>query len=241
MSVFKIAVCDDVAIERDMLCELLHQYDEKQIIYNFSCGEELIRSPLTFDLVFLDIYMNGMTGMETAKLLKEKNQKTSIVFLTSSKDYAVESYEINAFDYIVKPLKSSRLKAVWERFQIHYISRPKYYILNASGITEKLPYEKIEFLESDCHYVTIHTVDAEVFRILGKLDDIEKELDDARFLRCHKSYLINLDYTVAMDEDFLMTSGEYVSYRKRDKKQLQKIFSEYISSKAAHFMSRKSI
>lgn len=227
MSAYKIAVCDDVAIERDMLCLLLQQYDKGLIIRDFSCGEDLLGSHDKFDLVFMDIYMNGMTGMQTAKHLKANDMKTPIVFLTSSTDFAVESYEINAFDYIVKPLQSERLKAVWKRFVAQHKDEPKYYILNNTTKTQKLPYEKIEFLESDCHYVSIHMADGTSFRVLGKLDDFERELNDARFLRCHKSYLINLDLTKALDEDFLMSSGELVPYRKRDKKNLQKLFSEY--------------
>lgn len=228
MSVRKIAVCDDVAIERDMLCMLLHKCDKKTIIYKFASGEALLSSRKAFDLVFLDIYMDGMTGMETAKMLQKRNSKTPIVFLTSSPDFAVESYEIHAFDYIVKPLRPERLKAVWERFLSQYRQSPKFLVLNCPGKTEKLPYEQIEFLESDCHYVTIHMADGAMLRINGRLDDFEQQLDDVRFLRCHKSYLINLNLAEAMDEDFIMHSGNHVAYRKREKKQLQKTFCDYM-------------
>lgn len=229
MSVCRIAVCDDVYLERKILCELLQQLDSKQIIHDFSSGEDLLSSTQIYDLVFLDIYMNGITGMETAKKLKEKNPKSMIVFLTSSEEHAVESYEINAFDYIVKPLQIVRLSKVLERFRIYYHNLPKYYVLNTSGEAKRLPYGKIEFLESDCHYVIIHTVDGLVIKILGKLDNIEHELSDSRFLRCHKSYLVNLDYAKAMNDDFLMASGKLVPYRKREKKQLQNSFCEYLS------------
>lgn len=228
MSVRKIAVCDDVAIERDMLCTLLHRFDDKQLIRQFPCGEELLRSQERFDLVFLDIYMGGMTGMETARLLQSKNRKLPIVFLTSTADFAVESYEIRAFDYIVKPLQPKRLEMVWERFCSEYRRSPRFFVVNIAGKAEKLPYEQIEFLESDRHYVTIHMTDRASIRLQGRLDDLEQSFDDPRFLRCHQSFLVNLSLAEAMDEDFIMRSGVHVPYRKREKKKLQNIFCDYM-------------
>lgn len=224
----RIAVCDDVAMERDMLSMLLHKCDDRQMIYKFESGEALLCSEVNFDLVFLDIYMNGMTGMEAARILQRRKRKTPIVFLTSSADFAVESYEVHAFDYIVKPLRPERLKTVWERFNSQYRKKPRFLVINTCGKTEKLPYEQIEFLESDCHYVTVHMADGTALRVLGRLDDFEQQLNDARFLRCHKSFLINLSLTRAMEEDFLMHSGRQVAYRKRERKQLQKAFCDYM-------------
>lgn len=229
MAKCRIAVCDDAAIEREILCTMLHQYAPEQLLFQFSRGEDLLNSHEVFDLVFLDIYMDGMTGMETAKALHRKNENLSIVFLTSSADFAVESYEVQALDYIVKPLQGKRLRIVWERFLAQHQNIPKYLIVNYSGTTGKLSYDQIEFLESDRHYVTIHLSDGTALRIQGKLDDFEHQLDDSRFLRCHKSYLINLRLAEAMHESFLMHSGATVAYRKRDKKQFQRIFSRYAS------------
>lgn len=231
MSVHKIAICDDVALEREMLYLLLNETAKEQRIYQFASGEELLASKQIFDLVFLDIYMSGMTGMETARRLQQKSSRTLIVFLTSSPDFAVESYEVHAFDYILKPLQPQRLAEIWERF----ISRPKqnndFLILNSSAGTEKLPYEQIEYLESDRHYVTIHMADNSELRVQGRLDSFEQELDDSRFLRCHKSFLINLSLTQAMGDSFLMQSGKHVAYRKREKKLLQRLFCDYISDR----------
>ncbi len=229
MSILRIAVCDDVAIERDMLCELLQKWDKKSIIYKFSSGEELLYSKEGFDLVFLDILMCGITGMETARRLHERDCNIPIVFLTSSSDFAVESYEVNAFDYIVKPLQQKRLQTVWERFRLQYKEPVKFFVFSNCGKAVKLPYDQIEYLESDRHYVTIHIADGTTLRSQGRLDDFEKQLDDIRFLRCHQSFLINLSLTKAMDDEFIMCSGKRVAYRKRDKSQLKKVFCNYLS------------
>lgn len=228
MSVCRIAVCDDVEMEREILCMLLRKFDNKSIVYKFSCGEDLLRSSADFDLIFLDIYMNGMTGMETAKILHKKNSKVPIVFLTSSSDYAVESYEVHAFDYILKPMGVERFKEVWDRFLLQHRKNQRYFVVNCIGKTERLPYEQIEYMESDCHYVTFHMTDGSSIRINGRLDDIEQQLEDSRFLRCHKSFLINLNLTESMEKDFIMRSGSRVAYRKREKKQIQQVFYDYI-------------
>lgn len=231
MSLRKIAICDDEDIERDMLDSMLRDCDKNQLIYPFSSGEELLSSSEEFDLVFMDIYMKGMTGMETAKRLRQKKSKAPIVFLTSSSDFALESYEVHAFDYILKPLQPDRLRAVWERYCLEH-REPKFILLNNAGKTEKLPYDKIEYLGSDCHYVTVHLADGTDIRLHGRLDELEARLDDGRFLRCHKSFLINMHLAKAMEEDFIMQSGAGVPYRKRDKKALQRIFDEFMSRKA---------
>lgn len=228
MSIYRIAVCDDVDIERDILCTLLRQCDKQQVTFQFSSGEELLRSQENFDLIFLDIFMSGMTGMETAKALHERNSLTPIVFLTASPDFALESYEVHAFDYIVKPLQQKRLHEVWERFARQQKHKPGFLIIKDSVETTKLPYDQIEYLESCQHYVTIFLTNHTSLRTYGRLDDFEQQLNDARFLRCHKSYLINLSLTKAMGEDFLMYSGKQVPYRKREKKRLQSIFYNYM-------------
>lgn len=232
MPVYRIAVCDDVAAERNMLCTLLHNCDKRLIIYQFSSGEELLSSQNSFDLVFLDIYMTGMTGMETARVLQSRNDDLPIVFLTATSDFALESYEVHAFDYIVKPLHTRRLEVAWKRFLLTYQESPRLYIVNHSGKTVKLLYEQIEFLESDRHYVTIHMADGETIRIQGKLDDLEQQFDDPRFLRCHKSFLINLSLVEAMEDEFVMQSGKCVPYRKREKKKMQNVFCDHMMKEA---------
>lgn len=228
MSIRRVAICDDIEIERDMLGVMLRDCDGEQEIVKFSAGEELLGSDLSFDLVFLDIFMSGMTGMEVARAMQSRGQKTPIVFLTSSSDFAVESYEVHAFDYIVKPIQPERLRQVWERFLSLHQENRRFLLINNAGIIEKYPYELIEFLESNCHYVTIHLTDNTTKRIHERLDNLERQLDDVRFLRCHKSYLINMSLVQSMSDDFVMQSGKCVAYRKRGKKKLQKRFEEYM-------------
>lgn len=224
---FRIAICDDVVLERELLYLLLQKCADRQMISQFGSGEELLASHEHFDLVFLDIFMGGITGMETARCLLEKSPKTRIVFLTSSPNFALESYDVHAFDYILKPLQPERLAAVWERFAGEHQPTERYLIINDLAETKKLPYDSIEFIESCQHYVTIHLTEEPSLRVYGKLDDFEQQLDDPRFLRCHKSFLINLSLTAAMGEDFLMQSGTHVAYRKREKKQLREAFFNY--------------
>ncbi len=232
MSVYRIAVCDDVAIERSILCVLLHECNDEQIIYQFESGEELLRSQETFDIAFLDIFMNGMTGMDTARALQKRGVDTPIVFLTASPYFAVESYEINAFDYIVKPLQPERLKLVWDRFLKEYKKNQRYFVINYPGKTAKLAFDQIEFIESDRHYISVNLADGTTLRFQGKLDSIEEQFNDPRFLRCHQSFLINMGLADAMDDDFLMHSGKRVAYRKRDKKTLQRIFYDFMMKEA---------
>ncbi len=226
-SSFRIAVCDDVALERDILHDMLQELSPNAHIVGFSSGEELLLSDMTFDLIFLDIFMGGLNGMETAKKLRERNCRAKIVFLTSSPDYAVESYEVLAFDYILKPIRPERLESVCKC--VFKEEKPiKRIVLRSADGVQEVSVDQLECIESSGHYLVFHLSDKRTIRIYGKLDDMEEKLSDPDFIRCHQSMLVNMHFIARMEDTFLMKSGLVVPYRKRGVKTIREQYEAFL-------------
>ena len=232
----RIAICDDQAADRAALGELLWQVLSERCatadILEYQNGEMLLQSLETetvpADLIFLDIYMDGPDGMETAKCLRQDGNGTPIVFLTTSPDFAVDSYEVRAFDYILKPITAGRLAAVLSRFETEKPRHEKFLALKEQSSVQRLSYDAIEYVESVSPALLLHMSDGKEIRYYGKLNDMEQQLADERFLRCHQSFLVNLDLVERLEDDFLMRSGARVPFKQRDKKKLREVYFSYI-------------
>ena len=117
----KIAVCDNFKEDQQMVADLISEYLDQNNLYafidTFQSGEALLSSDTScYDLIFMDIYMNGINGMEAAKKLILKNKRIQIVFISSSMDFAVEAFDIEALHYIVKPIRKKQFFRVLDKF-----------------------------------------------------------------------------------------------------------------------------
>ncbi len=111
-----IAVCDDEPLEccrlSTMIRELLEERELSYSLRRFQSGRELLDAAEKFDLIFLDILMDGIDGMETARGLLERESESLLVFVSSSRDYVFEAYDVEAFQYLLKPVEAEKLKQV---------------------------------------------------------------------------------------------------------------------------------
>lgn len=226
----RIAIADDRREERGQLINMLKRCFFEPGIKEFSSGEELLESFCggTYDIVFLDIFMEGINGMETAKKLRVHDSNVKIIFTTTSADFALESYDVYAYGYLVKPIQEERLFKLMDKIKSEADEKEeKYYIIKSSASVRKINYNDIEYIESLNTKLFIHLTDGEKIIIYGKLGNIESELDDGRFLRCHQSYLVNMDYIEDIADDFIMNSGSSVPVRVRSRKQMKDTYHDY--------------
>lgn len=166
----RIVVCDDNATHRDLLKDMLVTYfkeiQEEIDIKEYQSGDALVEEAkeeyLKMDLLFLDIHMPGNDGIETARALRRNGWRIPIVFLSEYPEYAVESYEVQAAGYLVKPYSEDQLKETIERiFKIHLKKR----IPVKSKRQQRYPYvDDIVYVESDKHQVIVHLVDGSEIR-----------------------------------------------------------------------------
>lgn len=235
----KIALCDDLKRERELLKEkltkLLVERELPYVIDEYEDGAELAENCLEnqYHLIFLDILMNQENGIEVAKHIRERDKKVKIVFVSTSKDYLLDSYDVYAYHYLVKPIQEERFKKCMERFlQGLYAEQDrKRLFIKTGGHSVYVPYGEIEYVESNNTVLLYHMVNGNVVKSYGKLSDIENQLYDKRFLRSHQSYLINMDHVKLVQEEFCMKSGARALIRKKEQKTLKEQYFNYIIEK----------
>ncbi|MGN0483370.1 MAG: LytR/AlgR family response regulator transcription factor [Lachnospiraceae bacterium] len=226
----RLAVCDDSVIEQAILKRLLEKLlaERKQecAVRTFSSGEDLMEAfeNETFkpDIIFLDIYMGKANGIEVGKKIRKLNTQVEIVYSTTSMDFLMESYEVFALGYLVKPYQPEKIGKLLDYYIEKYFSFDSK-VLNISfkGKTDLINYKDIVYIESSNRVVLIHTLSKGDIRIYKKLDEIEEELNSIDFLRCHQSYIVNVHQVDYVDEtDFVMKNKSIVPIRKRERKNI---------------------
>lgn len=192
----RIGICDDEAASRDCLRlaiqKLLRQDDGAY--FEFSSGEGAAawarKHQGELDVLFLDIEMRGMDGMETARQIREFDQNLILIFVTGYADYVFDGYQADALGYLMKPVAPEQLAGVLERARQKLEQRaPELYVLrNADGIY-RLPKREIRYVYSDRRIVTVVTAQRE-YPFYARLDDVAQDLG-ADFVRIHQRYLVN--------------------------------------------------
>ncbi len=229
----RIAICDDDKLDRDIIRELLQLYlEEKSIaceISEYEGGRNLIYEVQDggfFDLVILDIYMEDMLGIDVARRLRELRYGGEIVFLTTSSAYAVDGYEVGAAGYLLKPHSYRKLSATMDRV-LQDAAVQAYYVHNRSAVI-RIPHSEILYVESSNTKCLLHRTDGTVYTVYKRLDQVEAELGDPRFLRCHQSYLVNMNEVQEADREFVLTSGDVVPIRQRGLREIRQAYLDYI-------------
>lgn len=193
-----IAVCDDNQENRLSLRWLLESILENQkiehAIYEFSSGETLLpwmqKHHNEIDLLFLDIEMGKVNGMEAAKALRAYNDVLQIVFVTGFSDYVFDGYGVGALGYIMKPVKREQLETIISRVLTKRCKdAEQVYSCHNGEIWYRIPYKEILYFESDKRKVNCVT-DKRIYSFYGKLNDVEQELAGSGFVRIHQRYLV---------------------------------------------------
>lgn len=197
----RIAICDDEQFYREKIQMLLEQYFERcglpYEILTFPSGEDFLKqceNRVRYDIVFMDISMEELDGMQTAQQIRAFHSDTDIVFVTAFLDYALEGYKVNAVRYILKDTMDGAVVECMDA-----ILRKKKALQVSFSFMEgekKLYTDNILYVESRKHKSVFFYLETEIvnYQIYDKLDTIEEKLSGCGFLRIHKSYLVNLKH-----------------------------------------------
>lgn len=213
-SVLRIGICDDETSARDtlwmQLSKLLREGSE-EVVYDFSSGRSAVnwleKHPGEIDLLFLDVEMEGLNGMETARRIREFNENLLIVFVTGYADYVFDGYSVGALDYLIKPVKEKRLAAVLGRVRekMYREDAKSFVVKNTEGIY-RFSYKDILYFYSEKRKVALVTASGE-YAFYDKLDAVEKRLGED-FVRIHQRYLVCADAVSRIGKTFVEV-GEY--------------------------------
>lgn len=195
----KIAVCDDNGEFLSKAMELIEKWAEHRDIpvelYSFGNGDDLIAkaSSERMDIVFLDIVMPLLNGMDTARELRQSDTSVMIVFLTSSPEFALESYEVKAQGYLLKPVSYEKMKQTLDDCAEAFEKEPKNLVLKTAHGYRKIYYHDIEYVEAQNKKVIFFLRNGDKAEVSEPLYAFEDRLtDSAGFFKCHRSYLVNL-------------------------------------------------
>ncbi|ABV33138.1 MULTISPECIES: LytR/AlgR family response regulator transcription factor [Pseudothermotoga] len=185
----KVAILEDEQLARDNLEQLIRKYSEFELVGSFSTGRELLRHLKDIDVVFLDVRLSGESGLDVSKKIKS----TGIVFVTAYPEYAVEAFEVNAIDYLVKPVSEERFSECVEKIsQICSRSLAKLPVKDFDGIL-LIDFKDILFIEAFGKKCMACTINGEYEVYHWNISHLERRLP-REFVRVHKSYICNLEH-----------------------------------------------
>lgn len=221
----KALIIDDNDIARTTLSHLAKQVPNLTIVNEYSSAIEAYHHLQNnhVDLIFLDIEMPEMTGIELTKALSGK--ETIIIFTSSNKDYALEAFELNIADYILKPVMPARfLQAVSKaqsildsRKEDVEVTKDEFLFVRDSNITRRLKLDDIFYAEAMGDYVKFYTKE-KMFAIHGTMKSAEERLPKDNFIRVHRSFIIAVDKIDTLQDGGIMINGKFIpvadAYRK---------------------------
>ena len=239
----KIAVCDDDKQELLQIEQYVKEYlnecpkDYTAALFLFNSSADIlaqIENGRHFDLFLLDVIMPGMNGIELAARIRETDALTRIIFLTSSPEFAVESYSVGAFHYILKPIQKNRLFPVLEKACSDHFSTPQQSILvKSQGTIIKIPLQDLVYVEVVGRTLNFKKKDGSLTQCLGTLSETETLLlADKRFIKPHRSYIVNMDYIKDLSQHGITAGSLCIPVSRNTFKEIKQSYLDYFFPKA---------
>lgn len=236
----RIAVCDDSQHELLRLVSLVEAYRrERKADLHYFCFQsatELLASMHgdQYDVLLLDILMPGLSGLQAAREVRNSNSQVEIVFLTTSPEYAVESYSVRAYHYLLKPASPEKLFPILDRLRDN-LRRPEEALrIKTQSSVFSLPFGKIECLEVNAKRLYFCLTDGSSRQVPGTLAEFEPALlTKPGFVKVHRSYLVNLQWVQELRPGELITvSGRRVPISRAAYAQVRTAYTQFLFQEA---------
>jgi DNA-binding LytR/AlgR family response regulator len=234
-----IAVCDDDKNDSSILKSLIYSFLNKHNltakIDTFSSGEDFLASHKehSYDIVFMDIYLGKVNGIEAATTIRHSSSLTQIIFTTETSDYAIEAFGLNASHYLLKPLTESAIKEAMERclskIDTNYTKSLE--IKTTNGIIP-VPIKNITYIEVFNKICIVHTV-KNIFQTYSSLDAMSELLDNTIFIRAQRSFLVNMNFIESFFFDhIILYNGVEIILSRSNRTELKKQYQQFLFSLA---------
>lgn len=237
-----LIIVEDLESDREKLAELIREdcfrHGESADLSFYACGEDFLAQfrPKCCDGLFLDVLLDGLTGMEAAAKVREADRRLPIIFTTGERDYAVDSYAVKATDFLLKPMDSEKVARCMERLR-EYLAEPSSISLpETSGrghcVPVDVPLEQILYAQCFNHTIDVHTASG-VYRIRQSFQDFTARLPHSgRFYVCGRGLVVNLSQVSrVLDNELLLKNGERLSFSRNRRQEIQKAHAEWYASR----------
>lgn len=240
-----VFICDDDQEALDRYARLINIISKKNkiavSISSFSSGEGLLfhlsDSPDQADIIYLDVLMGRLNGMDTAKKLREIECKSEIIFLTTSEDYVYDAFDTAPVQYLLKTATSTeKFEQVFLR-AVALVQKKStdMFIIESGTIQKVIPTKDISYLEIWKRVVTVHYNETEKADFYSTMEELESRLLDKGFVRIHRSYIVSLSYISKFQQNSLfLKTGENIPIGVTYMKQVRQAFSDYIKRASIH-------
>jgi len=218
--VIRIGICDDRTEDIANLSEALYNYDPTFQITTFAGGlsllDEIHDQKALFDIIFLDIFMPGLNGIDIAREIRRRQKDVKIVFISSSDAHYPEAYDVFAFNYILKPLNQDKLNAILEHALMDIRKQRQQQVsFSYKGTTYRIFCKDIMYIESRDKIVLFHMTDKSTLQCYAQLDGIIEKLPEEFFIRCHQSFAVNLLHVTEMADQHFRIDPVVISISKK--------------------------
>jgi len=233
----RIVVCEDNTEDRNLLRSHIRQFLIKNNctaeIAVYKDGEAFLADTNALKsgnikVAFLDIYMPGPDGIDVAKKIRETDEDMAIIFTTISRDHGLEGWSVDAFQYLVKPIRYEKVEKLLGKCIKLFADSLRSVEIMSDRMAVRVLLKDITYIEVFGHDCLIHTP-SKTIKSRRSLDDIEQELDKDSFMRTHRSFIVNMRYIEDIARDtFLLTTGATVPISRKNKQAVKQAYEDYI-------------
>lgn len=230
---YEIAICDDEPAICDMVSNVIREWGPDIKISCFYSGESLLASYESFDVIFLDIDMKGIDGIETGRQIRERDHETRIVYLTAYRDYVAGAFEVHAFQYLLKPISSARLKQILEELfrYVNRVDKQKLLDFHTDEGTVCVDAADICYFEYSNRKIRVVTLQ-KIYHMAGKISSIYTRTCSIGFSMPHKSFVVNfLHVKNVRNLDIFMDNGDRIPLSQKKQKEWKQELTNYLSER----------
>ena len=235
----RIAIVDDEKVIREQIKKLIEKKQTDCEIDTYGTGEDLLKADSVYDIIFLDIQMDGMNGIDTARALRQKADNTVLIFITGVKEYVFDAFDVVAFHYLIKPIEENKFWEVCDRAVLEVTKKKQnpsgqiFIKTRSQSIT--LDQSNVLYIESRAKKVEIHTK-TNIVEAYAAISELEKQLVGS-FYRCHRGYLVNMAFIAGYENDSItLNNGETIILSKDKYSEFVKVYMRYLKNGGGIFV-----
>lgn len=230
---YLIALVEDSPTEAETIQEYFRRFGADNAVEIdvkwFPKGEAfLLNYQPVYDLVLMDINLPAMNGMDTATRLRRLDSSVALIFITSMARYAIRGYEVDAMDFLLKPVSypifCTRIQRALRKSRQE---QTQTLLINMSDGVYRISSSRIKYVEVTDHYLVYHTTEGNL-NTYGKLKDVEEKLDKTQFIRCNRCYLVNLAYVRAIRGYTLVVDGDELQISRPKRTAVMEALNDYL-------------